>query len=391
MQTIADAPTGADGTWSRDGVILFDGHANDPIWRVDAAGGVAKPEVLNEPEKNAAFVGWPQFLPDGRHYLYLSGILSSERTVMVRALGDTEGKPLFKTNSRVAYSPLGYVLYVRDQTLVAQRFDAASLAVTGDPVPVGEGLGVSNVGTASFSLSDAGVLAYRAGEEVGRRLVWMDRAGKESPAVDGARGFADAWLSPDGNRVVYDVEDGAAGGDLWIRDLARGVTTRFTFDEVARVRTDLVSRWQAIAFSKETAAGWDLYVKDAAGTGEAKPLIASPVQKFPTDWSSDGRHLIFNSSATDTGWDLYALSHDGRWRRTRFLWSRRASPTWAAAVSPDGRFLAYQSNESGRNPGLRAGVPHGAEQVAGVERRGRRSVLAARRPRAVLPGARSQT
>ena len=348
VQTISDAPTGADGTWSRDGVILFDGDANDPILRVDAAGGVAKPEVLNDPKKNAAFVGWPQFLPDGRHYLYLSGILSSERTLMVRALGETEGKPLFKTTSRVAYSPLGYLLYVRDQTLVAQRFDAASLAVTGDPVPVGEGLGVSNVGTASFSLSDTGVLAYRAGEEVGRRLVWMDRAGKESPAVDGMRRFADAWLSPDGNRVVYDVEEGAAGGDLWIRDLVRGVTSRFTFDEVREFAPIWSPDGQAIAFTKETAAGWDLYVKDAAGTGEAKPLITSPVQKFPTDWSGDGRHLIFNSSATDTGWDLYALPMTGGGATPIPLVRTRFSDM-GGSLSPDGRFLAYQSNESGRN------------------------------------------
>ena len=348
VQTICDAPTGADGTWSRDGVILFDGNQSDPIWRVDAAGGVAKPEVLNQPEKNVAFVGWPQFLPDGRHFLYLSGVLSSERTLMVRALGDTEGRALFKTNSRVAYSPLGYVVYVRDQTLVAQRFDSASLSVTGDPVPVGEGLGVSAVGTASFSLSDAGVLVYRAGEEAGARLVWMDRSGKESPAVDGARRFADAWLSPDGNRLVYDVADRGSEGDLWIRDLARSVTTRFTFDAEREFAPVWSPDGKTIVFSKETPAGWDLYVKDAAGTGEAKPLIASRVQKFPTDWSSDGRHLIFNSSATDTGWDLYAMSMTGGSDDPTPLVKTRFADM-GGSVSPDGRFLAYQSNESGRN------------------------------------------
>ena len=348
VQTICDAPTGADGTWSRDGVILYDGDLNDPIFRVDAGGGVANPEVLNDPGKNAAFVGWPQFLPDGRHFLYLSGVLSTERTLMVRALGDTEGKMLFKTNSRVAYSPLGYLLYVREQTLVAQRFDADSLAVTGDPVPVGEGLGVSNVGTASFSLSDNGVLAYRAGEDVGRRLVWMDRAGKETPAVDGARGFADTWLSPDGSRVVFDLAEGSGKGDLWIRDLGRGVTTRFTFDEVREFAPVWSPDGKAIAFSKESATGSDLYVKDAAGTGEAKPLITSPLQKFPTDWSATGSYLVFNSSDTDTGWDLYALPMTGGGGEPIPLVRTRFSDQ-GGTVSPDGRFLAYQSNESGRN------------------------------------------
>src|SRR6185436_13011228 len=120
--------------------------------------------------------------------------------------------------------------YVREQTLVAHPFNADSQSVTGDPIPVGEGLGVDNVGLASFSLSSGGVLAYRSGEMLGRRLAWIDRSGKETPALDDTRDYGDAWFSPDGTRMVFDVAEGDnSKGDLWIRDLARGVTSRFTF------------------------------------------------------------------------------------------------------------------------------------------------------------------
>jgi dipeptidyl aminopeptidase/acylaminoacyl peptidase len=148
--------------------------------------------------------------------------------------------------------------------------------------------------------------------------------------------------------VVYDVAERGSGGDLWIRDLARSLSSRFTFDAEREFAPVWSPDGKTIVFSKETAAGWDLYVKDAAGTGEAKPVIASPVQKFATDWSRDGRYLIFNSSAADTGWDLYALSMTGGSTNPIPLLKTRFTDM-AGTVSPDGRFLAYQSNESGRN------------------------------------------
>jgi hypothetical protein len=127
----------------------------------------------------------------------------------------------------------GYLLFVREQTLVAQRFDAASLTLSGEPVPVGEGLGVDTVGLASFSVSDNGVLAYRAGDVQGRKVLWLDRTGKETPAIDAVGEYRDLSLSPDGKRLVFDATDNVGGSDLWMRDLVRGVTSRFTFDQAA--------------------------------------------------------------------------------------------------------------------------------------------------------------
>ena len=198
----------------------------------------------------------------------------------------------------------------------------------------------------------------------------------------------DAWLSPDGNRVVYDQAERGSGGDLWIRDLARSVTTRFTFDAEREFAPIWSPDGRTIVFSKETAAGWDFYVKDAAGTGEAKPLIASPVQKFATDWSSDGRYLIFNSSATDTGWDL-TPSPSRAIARTRSRFSKPGLPTWPAPYHPTaGSWLISRTSRDATRFDARSSPRRGAS--GRCRARGRGAVLAARWPRAVLPGARSQ-
>ena len=211
---------GADGSWSQEGVILFDGRSADPLWRVPAAGGVRQPFVFEDgkPEGTPG-TGWPEFLPDGKHFLYTLGD-TTDMTLMVGSLDSKVSKPLFKTTSKVQYAEPGYLLFVREQTLVAQRFDLGSLSVEGEPVPLGEGLGAGDLGLASFSVSRNGVLVFRAGELTGTRLVWLDRSGKETPVLDAPADYRDTSLSPDGTKLTYDVADsGNARGDIWIRDL----------------------------------------------------------------------------------------------------------------------------------------------------------------------------
>ena len=169
------------------------------------------------------------FLPDGEHFLYTL-VGATDQQVVVGTLDSHDVKPLIKTSSRVIYSDSGHLLYVRENTLVAHRFNAQSLTLDGEAVPIGEGLGVDSVGLASFSVSKTGVLAFRAGEMQGRRLVWFDRSGKETPALDEVGDYRDTWFSPDGKRLVFSNSTPSSPGDIWIRDLARGVSTRFTFD-----------------------------------------------------------------------------------------------------------------------------------------------------------------
>jgi Tol biopolymer transport system component len=345
-QTVADAPNGADGTWGPQGVILFDGRTNDPVWKVDAAGGVAKPVVTPDPAKGIMGAGWPAFLPGGRHFLYQTTAANpDDTTLMVGALEGTESKPLLKTTSQVVYAPPGYLLFVRDRTLVAQPFDPRKQEIRGEPIPLGEGLGLDNVGLASISASATGVLAYRPGQGARRRLLWMDRSGKETPALKEEREYGDTWLSPDNRRLVFGAEEAGGKGDLWIQDFDRGTTTRFTFGPERAFDPVWSPDGRRIVFSTQRK-NRDLYVKDAAGTGDAELLLESDEDKFVTDWSRDGAYVIFTSRGLDTGFDLWALPMTGDrkpfpLRKTKFGESN-------ASVSPDGRFLAFQSNESGR-------------------------------------------
>ncbi len=346
-QTICDAPNGADGSWSPEGAILFDGRGNDPIWRVPAAGGVAKVEIGVNEKAGVFGVGWPEFLPDGKRFLYMViGENPQDQMLTAGTLDSKDVKPLFKTTSRVMYAEPGYLLFVRERTLVAQKFDVDSLSIEGEAIPLGEGLGVDDVGLASFSVSRNGLLVFRAGELQGRRLVWIDRSGKETPAIDAIGEYRDASLSPDGKRLVYDAISGDRS-DLWIRDLTRGVSSRFTFDPAADVNPQWSPDGRRVAFTSRAKGPGDLSIKDASGTREAEPLLVSPDEKYISDWSRDGRFVLYTSRARDEfGYDILALPMDGD-RKPIPLVKTKFNELFAT-FSPDGKYIAYHSNESGR-------------------------------------------
>ena len=350
-QTIGDAPNGADGSWSPEGTILLDGRTNDPLWRVPAGGGVLQPLMLDSGKPEGLLgAGWPEFLPDGRHFLYTqSDGASPEMTLMVGSIDSAEVKSLFKTTTRVQYADPGYLLYVRDRTLVAQRFDARSQELAGEPVPVGEDLAPGALGLASFSASTNGVLVYRGGELTSTRLVWVDRGGREVSTVDVPGDYRDTWMSPDGTRLTYDVsDDGAGGGDVWIRDLARGVSSRFTFSPSAELNPLWSPDGRRIAFTtRDGSVRGDLLVRDVSGTRDPEPLLVDAEEKYVSDWSPDGRHVLFTSRGDDpSGWNIWALPLSGE-RKPIPLVKTQFAELWAT-MSPDGKYLAYQSNESGR-------------------------------------------
>ena len=347
-QTICDAPYGADGSWSPEGVILYDGRGNDPLMRVPATGGVSQPAVIGDRKEGTMGAGWPEFLPDGRHFLYTTIDRSSpEMTLMVGELDSTVVKSLFKTTTRVQYAEPGYLLFVRERTLVAQKFDAETLTLQGEPVPMGEGLGTDDLGLASFSASRNGILVFRGGELTGTRLLWVDRSGKETPVLDTAADYRDTSLSPDQTRLVYDVGDGGPRGDLWIRDLTRGVSSRFTFDAAGELNPQWSRDGRRIVYTSRAKAAGDLYMKDASGTREAEPLLVNADEKYVSDWSPDGRHILFTSrGSSNTAWDISAVPVDGD--RKPFTVVRTPFSEMWATFSPDGKYIAYQSNESGR-------------------------------------------
>src|SRR5689334_2573471 len=227
---ICDAPTAVDGSWSPEGVILLDGTGTDPILRVPAAGGTPVVAVKTEPSRKEIQVGWPEFLPDGRHFLYMAANQKpDDGAYRIGSLDSAETKPLAPAQTMLAYAPPGYLLFVKDKTLVAQPFDAKALKITGEPVPLAEQIGTDAVGLARFSVSRDGVLAYRTGDS-GDRIMWVDRSGKELGTILENGEYQDVQISPAGDQIAFDLQDARLGrADVWLRDLARGVNSRFTF------------------------------------------------------------------------------------------------------------------------------------------------------------------
>ncbi|HEV8119213.1 MAG TPA: protein kinase, partial [Thermoanaerobaculia bacterium] len=345
-QKICDYGTGSDGTWSPEGVILFDGRSTDPIQRVSAEGGTPAVLVKAEPSRKETVVAWPEFLPDGRHFLYMAqGQKPEDHMYRIGSLDSKETRALAPAQSLVTYSPTGHLLFVREGTLVAQPFDAKAMKTTGEPVPLAERIGTISTGLARFSVSRNGILAYRTGES-GSRLVWVSRDGKELSAIGDPADYSDTMLSPGGERLAYVLNDPRGGKpDIWIRDLARGASSRFTFDPSMDDSPLFSPDGKTIVFSSNRGGVFDLYTKAAGGGGQEQLLLKSDEIKFAHDWSRDGRYIAYQSQGK-TGWDLWVLPTFGDKKPILFL--QTPFNEMRPAFSPDGKWLAYQSNESGR-------------------------------------------
>ncbi len=346
-QTVCDAPRGADGSWSDDGTILYDGRDTDPIMRVAAGGGIPVESIKPESTRGEAQVGWPQFLPGSRKFLYV-GFGTSEPAVKLASLDGGEIVTLLPGQSRVEYAPPGHLLYVREGTLVAQPFDAGSGKITGDPVPLAEDLNIDAVGLAHFTTSQSGVLAFRGGEVGNGQLQWLDRKGLKLEDVGESADIYSTDLSPDGRWLAMQLSSAQSrGDDIWIRDLVRGVTSRFTFNEGDDVSPLWSPDGRRIAFSQFDEGDFDLAVKAVGGSGEVEVLLDSAEGDFPSSWSPDGASLLFLRWNAETNDDVWLLPLEDRaavrpFVRTPFNESR-------AHFSPDGRWVAYQSDESGRD------------------------------------------
>jgi len=353
-QSLADATSGRGGTWNRQGVILFAPSTRDSIYRVSAAGGESSPVTKLDVKAAEFSQRWPVFLPDGRRFLFLSqnrmGPTGNERnSICAASLDGGERKVLFNGNTNVVYAPPGHLLFYRERILLARPFDPKKLRFTEEAFPVAEDvLFYANIATAVFSASDNGLLAYQTGSGGGvMRLTWFDRSGKTTGGVGAPAFFAAPRLSRDGRRLAVSILDSQSNGDIWIYDLVRNTPSRFTFDAA----NDFAPLWSRddsrIAFSTSRKSVGDIYTKEGAGTANEEPFVVSEGLKVPQDWSPSGDVLLFqaNDPRTKTGWDLWTYSTADR-KAKPFL--QTPFNEVLGRFSPDGRWVAYVSNESGR-------------------------------------------
>ena len=361
---VADAAFGP-GAWSRDDVILFTpplvaGEAS-PLFRVAATGGAPVPATVIDSKESESFHRFPSFLPDGRHFLFTTFTPTEPGRVFVGSLDSNERIRLFDSATNARYAQ-GDLLFMRNDSLMAQPFDSSQLKLLAAAVPIAEKVRtVLCPGRAygTFTVSDTGVLAFQGGGAGGSsELVWFDRTGKQT-SVLGERAWyagcpgasAQVTLSPDGAYATATISSAPGiSPDIWMVDTARGVRTRLTSDPAREYAGIWSPDGRTIAFSSNRNGHRDLYQTSATGVGTDHVLRSDRFDKFPESWSPDGRFLLyFNVGPTAPGHfsDIWALPLFGDRKPFPFIESRFDDRR--SQFSPDGRWVAYQSDESGRS------------------------------------------
>ena len=346
----SDCNAANGGTWNRDGVILITNRTTRTLIRLSVAGGEAKP--LHPLATGEAAQMWPEFLPDGKHYLYLSiGKAPYQQGIYAASLDSNDRTFLVATNTNAAYLQSGQLLFTHGGTLMVQPFDIGSLKLSGEPHPVADhiesGATRSTLSIATFAASPNGVILWRHDNRSSpSSLQWLDRSGKALGVVGEAADYSNPALSPDESKLAVSIRDPQTKTrDIWIFDLVRGGKTRLTFDPA----DDLDCIWspdgKRIAFTSDRAGQRNLYWKLADGSGPDELLLAGKEGgRNLVDWSRDGKYLIYFDDLTP---HLYVLSLDGDRKPVPFI--NTPFFTQQGQFSPNDRWVAYRSPESGRN------------------------------------------
>lgn len=350
-RTLSDSPLDTrGGSWSANGTIVFAPEANSGLFKISAAGGTPTPATTLDVRRKENSHRFPSFLPDGRHFLYTTRSPNQEDWgVSMASLDDPVGKPLImRTEWAAQYAAPGYMLFRRGGALMAQPFDATRLQFNGEPLAIAPDVGSTTTGYAAFSASQVGVIAHAPNLSAPGQLRWFDRRGNQLEVVGDPAEYLDFELSPDNQKVaVSRVPDPAStNADIWLVDLARHVQTRQTTD----AQNDASVLWSPdgnrIVFRSNRAGIAWLYEKRSAGTEQERVVLNTGTSLIPSDWSADSKTILFTTTSPAGGFEIFA-------------WSRAESTSPQAVVhtslnamhgrfSPDGKWLAYASDESGQ-------------------------------------------
>ena len=339
-QTVAALGVARGGSWSAEGVILY-GQTGGPLVRVPAGGGAPADVTKLAPDQSSH--RWPQFLPGGRQFLfYAQGVL------YLGSLDSPDSKRIAAADTGAQFVAPDWLLFVRQGTLIAQHVDLARGELTGEPVSVAEQVAMDPArAVGAFSASSHGSITYRTGRGFTSQFTWFDRSGKVAGTVGSPdpNGLVQPTLSPDGRRVAA-VRTVQGNQDIWLLDAGR--ETRLTFDAGRELYPVWSPDGSRIAFSKDLKGQLSLHQKSSMGGGADELLLAASGNPLaPMAWSPDGRFLMYSDRRQVTGGDLWVLALDGKQQPSVFVNSKfeERQPQF----SPDGRWVAYSSDESGRH------------------------------------------
>ncbi|NIS15619.1 MAG: protein kinase [candidate division Zixibacteria bacterium] len=343
---------GYDGCWGSSGIILFDNSVGDSIRQVPASGGVATAATVIDRERGENMHAWPAFLPDGKHFLYLAQVDTTSAALGddVVCVGSLDGgfrKELFRVSSRIEYSPAGFILHERQGVLLAHPFDANKLEITGEPIPVAENVG-QYFNASLFSVSNEGTLVYQTGSDMGMsQLVWFNRGGQPLDTVGNPAPYRDIALSPDESRLAYQLFDiQKMSDDIWVYDLVRDVPTRLTFEESREIWPVWSPDGMKIIYAELNDGYYRLMERQANGLGEARLLLeAEEGSVGASDWSRDGKTISIFHFLGDG--DIWLMNDPDSGKHRVFTDTPHSEAR--SRISPNGRYIAYQSDESGRS------------------------------------------
>jgi Tol biopolymer transport system component len=352
-QPIADAVFPLGGSWGRDGVIVFSADLSHPLLRVSASGGPATPAINQDQSLSRTVHGAPSFLPDGRHFLFTAFRGPGIGSTYLGSLDSNAVTPVVSAAGAL-YSRAGYLLFLRPPKLMAQAFDVSSFSTKGEPLAV---LDVGSSTGSPFAISDTGTLAYAPGGLAQTQVVWVDRAGRQLGVAAPPGAYSNVALSPDDTRIAFD-RNGPSGNDVWLMDLQRKIVTRFTFQPPnnnvpvwspdGRMVAFASSRSQLSAAKLLSGLAYlDIYQRPSNASAPDEPLLklSAPPIMFPSDWSADSRYLTYYRTDPKTLLDQWVLPLFGDRRPFALLHSEFNENQ--GQFSPDGKLIAYTSDESG--------------------------------------------
>lgn len=356
---LCNASNGRSGSWNRDGVILFSSEGITPISRVSEAGGPATEITKVDAIRGETTHRWASFLPDGEHFLYFAGThtlgsRSDFNGVYVSSLSKPlERKLVVKARSNASYVS-GHLLYVRDDVLVAQPFDLDSMEVSGSPIALTESARYSlPYFRGLFSVSDSGVLVYQSGvTNPNSQLVWFDRKGAVLGKLgDEARFRGRPAISPNGIQAAASIEDESTGmRDIWLIDFAHDSQTRFTFGPKSENTPIWSPDGTRIAYHEQDGTNprdSHLMVRAASGTEDSRKVVSTVGGLLPTAWTRESNEILATKQNPDGDWDLVKVDADAPDAKLEPLLVRGERDS-ISIRSPDGRWMLYYSNESGR-------------------------------------------
>jgi len=369
VQGLCPAPQARGGSWSKGGVIVFAPSPLTGLFRVAATGGAAAAITKLDSSRREDSHRWPQFLPDGRHFLYLAR--TSERSgseIRLSSVDAAEPVSIVRADGNPVYAAAGFLLYPKGNALVAQPFDADHFRISGEPVTIADQVSANgNVDFSSFSVSANGVLAYKGavGEGVSE-LIWMDRSGKILEKVGEPGGYFGPRLSPDGRKLAVEINDphNQANSDIWIYDLIRNSKARLTFSQ--RNEHNGLPVWSPdgneIVFNSDRGGhGQQIYEKAVSGKDPEHVVSPGEGDRYPGSWSPDGHYLAGVQQSAQRGTEFLVLSMLGTQKPIDFLpgavgLNRFAFPQ----ISPNGKWIAYASFETGRGEIYISSFPSGS-------------------------------